>query len=131
MGEGRQDQKAAPVKAAGSDPGGAGPPGKAPPLPARASANGVPAPRAPQVAAQDSRPHTPGSGISPVAPPAAPGLPPTWRFLPAGTTGRLLGWRGATRAVVDIDDVDRRLVVFVRVDALVRARLPGATHRAA
>ncbi len=61
----------------------------------------------------------------------APGLPPTWRFLPAGTTGRLLGWRGETRAVVDIDDVDRRLVVFVRVDALVRARLPGATHRAA
>lgn len=70
MGEGRQDQKAAPVQA-GTDPGGAKAPGKAPPLPGRA-ANGAPSPRAPQAAAQDLRPITPGSGVSPVAPVAAP-----------------------------------------------------------
>jgi hypothetical protein len=61
----------------------------------------------------------------------APGLPPTWRYLPAGTTGKLLGWRGESRAIVDIDGTERRLVVFVSVTALTRARLPGATHRAA
>ena len=42
-----------------------------------------------------------------------PGLPPTWRYLPAGTTGKLLGWRGEARAVVDIHDTEKRLVVFV------------------
>jgi hypothetical protein len=61
----------------------------------------------------------------------APGLPPTWRYLPAGTTGKLLGWRGEGRAVVDVDGTERRLVVFVSVNAVTRARLPGLTHRAA
>jgi hypothetical protein len=61
----------------------------------------------------------------------APGLPPTWRFLPAGTTGRMLGWRGESRAIVDIDGTERRLVVFVSVDGVTRARIPGPTHRAA
>jgi hypothetical protein len=61
----------------------------------------------------------------------APGLPPTWRFLPAGTTGTLLGWRGESRAVVDIDDVEKRLVVFVSVDQLTRTRLPGVVYRRA
>jgi hypothetical protein len=60
-----------------------------------------------------------------------PGLPPTWRYLPAGTTGKLLGWRGEARAIVDIDGTERRLVVFVSLGAVTRARLPGPTHRAA
>ena len=47
-----------------------------------------------------------------------PGLPPTWRYLPAGTTGKLLGWRGERRAVVDVNETDRRLVVFVSVDRI-------------
>jgi hypothetical protein len=53
----------------------------------------------------------------------APGLPPMWRYLPAGTTGRLLGWRGEARAIVDIDDVDRRLVVYVSANHVTRARM--------
>lgn len=53
----------------------------------------------------------------------APGMPPMWRYLPAGTTGRLLGWRGETRAIVDVDDVERRLVVFVSTDRVSRARV--------
>ena len=51
----------------------------------------------------------------------APGLPPTWRFLPAGTTGKLLGWRGEARAVVEIEEPDygnRRLVVFVKAERI-------------
>jgi hypothetical protein len=79
MGEGRQDQKAAPVKA-GTDPGVAKASGKTPPLPPR-GANGAPSPRAPQVAAQDMRPITPGSGISPVASVAGGGPAPP--FMPA------------------------------------------------
>jgi hypothetical protein len=43
----------------------------------------------------------------------APGLPPTWRFLPAGATGRLLGWRGEHRAVIEVHGMDRRLVVYM------------------
>lgn len=55
----------------------------------------------------------------------APGLPPTWRCVPAGTTGRLLGWRGEGRAIVDVDGMERRLVVFVSTERVTRARLPG------
>lgn len=64
----------------------------------------------------------------------APGLPPSWRFVPAGTTGRMLGWRGEDRAIIDIDGMERRLVVFVRTDKVTRARVPGTMgtgHRAA
>lgn len=61
----------------------------------------------------------------------APGLPPTWRYLPAGTTGKLLGWRGESRAIVDVDGTERRLVVFVSVNAVTRARIPCPTYRAA
>ncbi|HEY5949028.1 MAG TPA: hypothetical protein VIV40_26230 [Kofleriaceae bacterium] len=61
----------------------------------------------------------------------APGLPPTWRYVPAGTTGRLLGWRGEARAVVDIDDTDKRLVVFISLEHVTRARLPGIAFRRA
>lgn len=61
----------------------------------------------------------------------APGLPPMWRFLPAGTTGRLLGWRDGHRAIVDIDDTDRKLVVFLGTTTVVRARQPGPAYRRA
>lgn len=47
---------------------------------------------------------------------ATPGAPYTWRFVEAGTRGRLIGWRDreeAPRAVVDITGTERRLVVFV------------------
>lgn len=62
-----------------------------------------------------------------------PGLPPTWRFLPAGITGKLLGWRGEARAIVDIDGIgagDRRLVVVVSVAHITSARPPGAYRHA-
>ena len=64
----------------------------------------------------------------------APGLPPTWRFLPAGTTGKLLGWRGEQRAIIDVESIDtgdRRLVVFVSTSHITRARLPGIGYRRA
>ena len=45
-----------------------------------------------------------------------PGAPPTWRYLAAGSRGKLIGWRDRAQscAVVDVRDTDRRLVVFVR-----------------
>ena len=46
-----------------------------------------------------------------------PGAPPTWRYLAAGSRGRLIGWREReddARAVMDVADNDQRLVVFVR-----------------
>ena len=61
----------------------------------------------------------------------APGMPPSWRYLPAGATGKLLGWRGETRAIIDIDDADKRLVVFVSTAHVTRARLPGIAFRRA
>lgn len=61
----------------------------------------------------------------------SPGLPPMWRHVPAGATGRLLGWRGPERAVVDLDGFERRVVVFVSMRRLTRARLPGRTYRRA
>ena len=54
----------------------------------------------------------------------SPSVPPTWRFLPATTHGKLIGWRERderTFAVVDVDGEDRRLVVFVS-DTRSRAR---------
>ena len=47
---------------------------------------------------------------------AAPGLPPTWSFVPEGTRGRLIGWRDRPddqRAIVDVLGVECRVVVFV------------------
>jgi hypothetical protein len=46
----------------------------------------------------------------------APGAPPTWRYLAAGSRGKLIGWRDRTQsfAVVDLQHAPRRLVVFVR-----------------
>jgi hypothetical protein len=59
-----------------------------------------------------------------------PGLPPTWRFLPAGAAGKLVGWRGESRAAVDVDDVERRLVVFVSVAHITRASpIPALAQR--
>src|SRR5690606_3177918 len=54
-----------------------------------------------------------------------PGLPPTWRFVPAGVHGKLLGWRGRAdddRAIVAIHGIDRRIVVFVSERNITRAR---------
>ena len=57
------------------------------------------------------------------------GLPPTWFCVPAGTPGRLIGWRDA-RAVIDLDETLQRLVVFVGERHLVRAlRLPEEPPR--
>lgn len=61
----------------------------------------------------------------------SPGLPPMWRFVPAGSTGKLLGWRGEGRAIVDLDLDDRRCVVFVGTSAVVRTRQPGRAYRCA
>jgi len=49
----------------------------------------------------------------------SPGSPPSWRYLPAGTSGRLLGWRGEGRAIVEIH-AERRLVVFMGLRWLTR-----------
>ncbi len=46
-----------------------------------------------------------------------PGMPPTWRYLAAGSRGRLIGWRERkddARAVIDVKGVETRLVVFVK-----------------
>jgi hypothetical protein len=61
----------------------------------------------------------------------APGLPPTWQFVHGGATGRLLGWRGENRAIVELDTEERRCVVFVGTDAVVRVRQPGRAYRRA
>jgi hypothetical protein len=54
----------------------------------------------------------------------AAGLPPTWCCIPAGTPGRLIGWRDA-RAVIDLDGTAQRIVVFVGERNLARAlRVP-------
>lgn len=61
----------------------------------------------------------------------SPGLPPMWRYLPAGTTGILLGWRGEGRAIIDIDHVESRLVVFIGADSIARVHQPGRAYRRA
>ena len=50
----------------------------------------------------------------------APGMPPTWRFLPAGMTGKVLGWRGEERVIVDVRGTERRLVVYMTTRRLTR-----------
>jgi hypothetical protein len=63
----------------------------------------------------------------------SPSVPPTWRFLPATTGGKLIGWRereDRTFAVVDVDGEERRLVVFVSDYKIARAtRSPSIRHR--
>jgi hypothetical protein len=54
-----------------------------------------------------------------------------WRYLPAGATGRLLGWRDENRAIVDMDETDRKLVVFLGTSSVERARQPGLAYRRA
>ena len=54
---------------------------------------------------------------------SAPGAQQTWRYLAAGSRGKLIGWRDPSCAVVDVANTDRRLVVFVRsVVAIARDR---------
>lgn len=46
----------------------------------------------------------------------AAGLPPSWFCILAGMRGRLIGWRDRendSRAIVDLSQLDRRLVIFV------------------
>jgi hypothetical protein len=54
-----------------------------------------------------------------------PGAPATWRYLPAGSRGKLLGWRERrddSCAVVDVAGEAKRLVVFVRETSVAAAR---------
>jgi hypothetical protein len=48
----------------------------------------------------------------------ASGTPSMWQMLEAGTAGKLVGWRErageAPRAVVELRDREKKLVVFVR-----------------
>ncbi len=62
----------------------------------------------------------------------SPATLPTWRFLPATTGGKLIGWRERderTFAVVDVDTDDRRLVVFVSDRKIARALRPDPVSR--
>ncbi|HUS31248.1 MAG TPA: hypothetical protein VMZ53_22210 [Kofleriaceae bacterium] len=57
----------------------------------------------------------------------APGLPPTWLMLPAGTEGKLLGYRdraGEPYALVEIA-LERKLVMIIREHKLVSAPRPA------
>lgn len=57
----------------------------------------------------------------------SPAVLPTWRFVPATTGGKLLGWRerdDRTFAVVDLHGTDNRLVVFVSDRKIARASRP-------
>ncbi len=50
-----------------------------------------------------------------------PGTPQTWRYLAAGSRGKLIGWRDRrdeSRAVVDVEGPERRLVVTIREVAI-------------
>jgi hypothetical protein len=62
----------------------------------------------------------------------APGLPPTWLCLPAGTEGTLLGYRergGESFAIVEIT-LARRIVVYVREQRITRGtRTLARPHR--
>ena len=52
--------------------------------------------------------------------------PSSWRLVEAGTRGKLIGWRDsegeASKAVIDLAGVERRLVVFVSERKVTRAR---------
>lgn len=63
----------------------------------------------------------------------AAGLPPAWGCIPAGTRGKLIGWRDREddcRAVIDIYDAEHRLVVFVGQSHLTRIARPPSHRRA-
>jgi hypothetical protein len=47
--------------------------------------------------------------------------PLSWRLVEAGTRGKLIGWLGA-RAVIDLHDVERRVVVILAETKVTRAR---------
>ncbi len=52
--------------------------------------------------------------------------PSSWRFVEAGSRGKLIGWRDSEgeppRAVIDLYGVERRIVVFVAERKVTRAR---------
>ena len=59
------------------------------------------------------------------------GTPPTWRYLAAGSRGKLIGYRDRSdesRAVVDVEDAERRLVVTVR-EVAIRLRSAGLSQK--
>ncbi len=61
-----------------------------------------------------------------------PGTPQTWRYLAAGSRGKLIGWRDRqdeARAVVDVEGPERRLVVTIR-ELAIRVRSSSAQTRA-
>ena len=63
---------------------------------------------------------------------AHPGTPPTWRYLAAGSRGKLIGWRDRSdqsRAVVDVEGSERRLVVTVREVAIRLGSAPLSQKR--
>jgi hypothetical protein len=62
---------------------------------------------------------------------AHPGTPPTWRYLAADSRGKLIGYRDRSdesRAVVDVQDAERRLVVTVR-EVAIRLRSAGLSQK--
>lgn len=62
----------------------------------------------------------------------AAGLPPTWACIPAGTRGKLVGWRDReddSRAIVDVYGTDRRVIVFVGVSNVTRVPAPPMHRR--
>lgn len=57
----------------------------------------------------------------------AAGLPPTWYCIPAGTHGKLIGWRDRdddSRAIIDLVGTERRVVVFVGEGNVYQSRPP-------
>jgi len=61
----------------------------------------------------------------------APGLPPMWRYVPGGATGKLLGWRGEGRAVIDVEGAEKRLVVYLSERRITRTAVAGRSRRRA
>jgi len=62
----------------------------------------------------------------------AAGLPPMWVAVPAGTNGKVLGWRdraGEPRAIVELFGMQRRLVVFLSEPRITRVPQPPVVPR--
>ena len=64
--------------------------------------------------------HMPGTPPSPGSPGSAGHPLATWRFLPAGMTGKVLGYKGEERVIVDVRGTERRLVVYMTTRWLTR-----------
>src|SRR5262245_57714622 len=61
----------------------------------------------------------------------AAGMPPTWFCIPAGMRGRMIGWRDDSRAIIDMSETDRRLVIFVGEAHVTKVRGHALASRAA